>query len=322
MKDERPAVQRLLAVVVGEGHAFDGDAVDVGRLVAHQPMGIGADVRLADVVAPDDQDVGLRCTGSRLCRRGQRQYDAVASTNTRDENTEDEAHAVPTWEDGVQHQERCRRDANAISKRRDTSAGMQVRQASPRASLDRGETPRASRRQRRTRHHAARALSSSIQEIERILEVVSARPGRGGRRSDLVLRVLLERAGSLPGRLRGARAGRAAARGFVRRFARGRPRPGDLGRQRRARGSALLIARDPKLEVRIVVVELLAETRAASPELRAGFFRRRSIACAGFAWFLRFRVDRLRRAPLRRDCPSDPRARAPFCETRVTPSPW
>ena len=47
----------LLAVVVGEDHAFLRDAVDVRRAVAHQSHRVGADVRLADVVTPDNEDV-------------------------------------------------------------------------------------------------------------------------------------------------------------------------------------------------------------------------------------------------------------------------
>jgi hypothetical protein len=49
----------LLAVPVGEERAFRGDAVDVGRAVAHHAVVVGADVELADVVAPDDEDVRL-----------------------------------------------------------------------------------------------------------------------------------------------------------------------------------------------------------------------------------------------------------------------
>ena len=49
----------LLAVPVGEQRAFLGDAVDVGRFVAHHALIVGADVEAADVVTPDDQDVGL-----------------------------------------------------------------------------------------------------------------------------------------------------------------------------------------------------------------------------------------------------------------------
>ena len=49
----------LLAVVVQEAEAFLGDAVDVGRLVAHQAVAVGADVGDADVVAEDDEDVRL-----------------------------------------------------------------------------------------------------------------------------------------------------------------------------------------------------------------------------------------------------------------------
>ena len=49
----------LLAVPVGEQRAFFGDAVDVGRLVTHHALVVGADVEPADVVAPDDEDVGF-----------------------------------------------------------------------------------------------------------------------------------------------------------------------------------------------------------------------------------------------------------------------
>ena len=54
-----PGGAALLAVPVGEERAFLGDAVDVGRPVAHHAVVVGADVELADVVAPDDQDVRL-----------------------------------------------------------------------------------------------------------------------------------------------------------------------------------------------------------------------------------------------------------------------
>ena len=73
--DERrpPGRAALLGVVVGEHHAFAGDAVDVRRAVAHQAERIGADVGLADVVAEDDEDVracGLMARRLRLrgCR--------------------------------------------------------------------------------------------------------------------------------------------------------------------------------------------------------------------------------------------------------------
>jgi len=60
----------LVGVVVGEHHAFAGDAVDVGRPIAHQPEGIGADVGLADVVAEYDEDV--RPAAGWACDRGGR----------------------------------------------------------------------------------------------------------------------------------------------------------------------------------------------------------------------------------------------------------
>jgi hypothetical protein len=36
-----------------------GDSVDVGGLIAHQAIAVAAQVALADVVAPEDEDVGL-----------------------------------------------------------------------------------------------------------------------------------------------------------------------------------------------------------------------------------------------------------------------
>src|SRR5207253_10888154 len=53
-------------VVVGEHHTFAGNAVDVGRAVSHQSERVGADVRLADIVAEDDQDVRAPAGGGRL----------------------------------------------------------------------------------------------------------------------------------------------------------------------------------------------------------------------------------------------------------------
>ena len=59
--DERgtPGRAGLLGVVVGEDRTFLGDAVDVGRAVAHHAAVVGADVPVADVVTEDDEDVGL-----------------------------------------------------------------------------------------------------------------------------------------------------------------------------------------------------------------------------------------------------------------------
>ena len=61
--DERraPGGAARLAVVIGEEHAVLGDAVDVRR-AAHHAVRVGADIPHADVVAEDDDDVGLlRC---------------------------------------------------------------------------------------------------------------------------------------------------------------------------------------------------------------------------------------------------------------------
>ena len=66
-EDERGAARgaALLRVGVGEQRAFLGEAIDVGRLVAHDAEVVGADVVDADVVAPDDEDVRLFLRGLR-----------------------------------------------------------------------------------------------------------------------------------------------------------------------------------------------------------------------------------------------------------------
>ena len=76
-----PRRARLLAVVVGEDRAFAGDAVDVGRAVAHHAAIVGADVPQPDVVAHDDQDVGLcrRRLGKRGCTHGKACHEAEAA---------------------------------------------------------------------------------------------------------------------------------------------------------------------------------------------------------------------------------------------------
>ena len=53
--DERRPTRRttLLGVVVGEHHPLVGEAIDVGRLVAHQPTAVTAQVRDPDVITPD-----------------------------------------------------------------------------------------------------------------------------------------------------------------------------------------------------------------------------------------------------------------------------
>src|SRR5215204_1204358 len=67
--DERGPASRtgLLAVVVGEDRALVGDAVEVGRAIAHLAAVVGADVPVADVVAHDDDDVGLLSWLRRSC---------------------------------------------------------------------------------------------------------------------------------------------------------------------------------------------------------------------------------------------------------------
>ncbi len=59
--DERrsPGGARLLAVAVGEHQAFLRQPVDVRRPVAHDAVRVATQIRDADVIAPDDEDVRL-----------------------------------------------------------------------------------------------------------------------------------------------------------------------------------------------------------------------------------------------------------------------
>jgi hypothetical protein len=52
----------LLAVVIGEASTFVGDAVDVWSVVPHLTSAIETDVPPADVITPQDQDIGLLCS--------------------------------------------------------------------------------------------------------------------------------------------------------------------------------------------------------------------------------------------------------------------
>ena len=49
----------LLGVAVGEDRPLFGDAVDVGRAVAHHPSVVGTDVPESNIIPPDDEDVRL-----------------------------------------------------------------------------------------------------------------------------------------------------------------------------------------------------------------------------------------------------------------------
>ena len=63
----------LLGVVIGERHAFIGNPVDVRGAIAHHAFCIGADIGLADVIAPDDDNIRFlivcRRLGRLVCRR-------------------------------------------------------------------------------------------------------------------------------------------------------------------------------------------------------------------------------------------------------------
>ncbi len=58
MKAERPGVAALLAIRIGKAHPLVGDAVNVWRAIAHQPVAVAKlQVGNADVIAPDDENV-------------------------------------------------------------------------------------------------------------------------------------------------------------------------------------------------------------------------------------------------------------------------
>src|SRR5215471_18708307 len=60
----------LLRVEIGKDRAFSGNAVNVGRAIAHHAPIVGADVPVADVVAEDYEDVRLASGWRRLRLRG------------------------------------------------------------------------------------------------------------------------------------------------------------------------------------------------------------------------------------------------------------
>src|SRR5262245_30041970 len=80
----------LLGVNVGENRALIRDAVYVWSLVAHHPAAMGTDVPETDVVAPDDDNIGLFL----LCLRRRLSY--PRNGNSRNQNQESkESHSTP-----------------------------------------------------------------------------------------------------------------------------------------------------------------------------------------------------------------------------------
>src|SRR5262245_54970398 len=81
--DERgaPRGATLLAVGVGETHPFVREAIDVRRAIAHQAVAVAAEIRDADVVAPDDENVrlGSGAAGCAACARWGRSHERTLS---------------------------------------------------------------------------------------------------------------------------------------------------------------------------------------------------------------------------------------------------
>ena len=49
----------LLAVIIGKYRAFFGYSVNIGGFVAHDAAAVITDIGNADIIAPNDQDIGL-----------------------------------------------------------------------------------------------------------------------------------------------------------------------------------------------------------------------------------------------------------------------
>ena len=64
----------VLAVAIGKQDSVVGDAVDVRRVVSHRAPVVGTDVKIADVVAPDHQDVGFVLGGGGTHKEWQQKY--------------------------------------------------------------------------------------------------------------------------------------------------------------------------------------------------------------------------------------------------------
>src|SRR5262245_49927127 len=58
-----------LRVIVGEDHPVGGELVEVWGLARHDSTVVGADIEPADIVAHDDEDIGLASRRGLLCLR-------------------------------------------------------------------------------------------------------------------------------------------------------------------------------------------------------------------------------------------------------------
>ena len=78
MKEARPGGAALLAVGIREERAFVRDAIDVRRAIAHQTLRVGADLRDADVIAEDDENVRLARLGHECVSFGRKNVNGWA----------------------------------------------------------------------------------------------------------------------------------------------------------------------------------------------------------------------------------------------------
>ena len=85
MNAARPAVQLCWPYQSVNSAPSLRDTVDVRRLVAHHAHVVGADVEAADVVAPDDEDVGFFLIGRR--RRSHKKYHDGQQQKRNDKNS-------------------------------------------------------------------------------------------------------------------------------------------------------------------------------------------------------------------------------------------
>ena len=106
--DERRATRgaALLAIPVGEERPLTGNAVDVRRLVAHHAMVVRTHVELADVIAPDDENVRLFPGLSESLRNDRRR----SGQNNKDQRDAETIHAMNSkgWHRNRETAERTR----------------------------------------------------------------------------------------------------------------------------------------------------------------------------------------------------------------------
>lgn len=80
-----PRRTALIGVIVGKAHPLVGNAIDIGCAVAHDPVAICTDIRYANVVNPEHQDVGF--VGRQSDRRSDHNAQSACDSNDESGNS-------------------------------------------------------------------------------------------------------------------------------------------------------------------------------------------------------------------------------------------